>query len=347
MRIGKIISLSLIKNFHVMQKERVEHIDIAAGIMILWMMIGHCGVPGTLYGQYLHRLLFFFMPWFFYKSGLFFSCSNVAEVANRGGRKLLKSFAIWSIVGYVVYCAVQLIWRTTSLEEALLMYPLRRMLYENLIVCNGPCWFLLTLFFVINIGNILFRRVHPLVVAFFCFVIGYLINLSQNEKIPDLIANTATGLCFFSMGYWMQKKEKNIWIIIATIIGYLVAVLLFRSPFVDMRINQCLIDRTGYDYLLWFPACLCGIVVLNTICDWSMKIYRFPILKFIGVNAMLFYVVHDLPLYVTVNTLENVFQIPADSKFGIAYRTVVCLVTILSICGYLLIKNNIHYAKSK
>ncbi len=68
-----------------MERKRIKYVDLSAGIMILWMMLGHCGIPGTHYGHYFHRLLFFFMPWFFYKSGYFFKIGNVGAVANRGG----------------------------------------------------------------------------------------------------------------------------------------------------------------------------------------------------------------------------------------------------------------------
>ena len=80
------------------------------------------------------------------------------------------------------------------MKEALLIYPLRRLMYENLIVCNGPLWFLLTLFMVINIGNILLKKLNPLSIALLGTIIGYLINLTHNESIPDIIDRKSTRL---------------------------------------------------------------------------------------------------------------------------------------------------------
>lgn len=193
---------------------------------------------------------------------------------------------------------------------------------------------------VINIGNILLKKLNPLSIALLGTIIGYLINLTHNESIPDIIANTATGLCFFSLGYWMQGKEKNLWIIIGAFMGYMVSVLMLHSPFVDIRINQCLVDRTGYDYLLWFPACFCGILVLNKISEWAVHIYSFHFLRFIGRNAMIFYVVHAIPLYITVNVLENAYNVPINSNLGIVCKTFVCMITILFLCGF--IKNYLN-----
>ncbi len=74
-----------------MGKDRVAYIDMAAGIMILWMMLGHVSgsrlefTTPSFYGM-MRRLFFFFMPWFFYKSGMFFFTRPVSVIANRGGK---------------------------------------------------------------------------------------------------------------------------------------------------------------------------------------------------------------------------------------------------------------------
>lgn len=294
-----------------MPKGRIAHIDMAAGIMILWMMLGHIGASQLGYCtpkfvQFLGRFLFFFMPWFFFKSGMFFSLS-AARIT--GGGKLLKPFAVWSTIGLVIYVIIQLLWRTTTIEKAFLIYPLKRLIFENLIVCNGPLWFLLTLFLVINIGNILLNRIHPLLISLIGLIIGLVLYIGHNDYIPDIIANTATGLCFFSIGYWMRNKERNKLLIYTAFVGFIIAIVLFHSPFVDMRTNTCWVDRSGLDYLLWFPACFCGIMVLNRTCLFMHKWYSFPILQFVGRNAMMFYVTHYIVLYTTGYVLHNMARV--------------------------------------
>ena len=79
-----------------MAKGRVAHIDMAAGIMILWMMLGHVGASrlGFTTPEFvtcLRRVFFFFMPWFFYKSGIFFSIRPASVIANRGGAKIIET----------------------------------------------------------------------------------------------------------------------------------------------------------------------------------------------------------------------------------------------------------------
>ena len=297
-----------------MAKERIAYIDMAAGIMILWMMLGHvsaCGPNSStpIFFYQLRRVFFFFMPWFFYKSGMFFSSVPVSKMANGGGRKLLKPFAIWSAIGFVVYAIIQLILGEAPIFKLLVLRPLKAAVFQNLIVCNEPLWFLLTLFCVINIANIALKKVHPLVISMLGICMGYGLFLINYDYMPDIIANTATGLCFFSLGYWMQGKENNKWIVLISLVGYMIALLFMHSPFVDMRVNECWFNRAYLNYLLWFPFSYFGIIVLNNTCMFLQRYYSFPIINFVGKYAMKFYVTHYVVIYIIGHILYFVFHI--------------------------------------
>jgi len=64
--------------------QRRQDIDAVAGVMILWMVIGHlrqvCGLEWQS-----PAVLYFFMPWFYYKAGMMWKEGSVLDVANRGG----------------------------------------------------------------------------------------------------------------------------------------------------------------------------------------------------------------------------------------------------------------------
>lgn len=115
--------------------KRADYIDVGEGIMILWMITIHVllstyrldsfaiselslnittlkngwGVylpkPPTVLFPYLH----FIMPWFFYKSGQFFSKRDSYSLLVKDWKKLLTPFLLWSFVGYVffvVFCCM-------------------------------------------------------------------------------------------------------------------------------------------------------------------------------------------------------------------------------------------------
>ena len=77
--------------------ERFKYLDIASGIMIIWVLLYHALYP-MLELNILSKIpfLYFFMPWFFYKSGYMFNVNTNKELFRKDFRKLLLPFAFWS-----------------------------------------------------------------------------------------------------------------------------------------------------------------------------------------------------------------------------------------------------------
>ena len=86
---------------------RNESIDTAAGIMILYMIFTHVCQHYHLENSTVYitceHLLYFFMPWFFFKAGMFFKIGENKEVINKGIRRLLKPFILYSLLGHISY----------------------------------------------------------------------------------------------------------------------------------------------------------------------------------------------------------------------------------------------------
>ena len=53
-------------------ERRTEYIDMAAGMMLAWMILGHTASYASYKGDFLvaGNFLSFFMPWFFFKEQL-------------------------------------------------------------------------------------------------------------------------------------------------------------------------------------------------------------------------------------------------------------------------------------
>lgn len=92
-----------------MPDNRLKYIDVAAGIMIVWMVLFHAlGSGWEISKEYTYPCLVFpyfhfFMPWFFYKSGFLFKHRNRVELYGKDAKKLLVPFLIWSLVGFVLF----------------------------------------------------------------------------------------------------------------------------------------------------------------------------------------------------------------------------------------------------
>ena len=72
-----------------MDKRRTDWIDCIAGVLIIRMILGHyisyAGLKTSPMFSALD-LLFFYMPWFFYKSGMFYKEKTCKELLVGGVR---------------------------------------------------------------------------------------------------------------------------------------------------------------------------------------------------------------------------------------------------------------------
>ena len=75
------------------KESRLKYLDIASGIMIVWLLIYH-----ALYPMYEDTIsaaipfLYFFMPYFFYKSGMMFQIKDVKSLFIKDFKKLMIIF---------------------------------------------------------------------------------------------------------------------------------------------------------------------------------------------------------------------------------------------------------------
>ena len=241
---------------------------------------------------YLH----FFMPWFFYKSGQFFEKQNVKDLWKKDWNKLIKNFVIWSLVGYVFYLLFGLLNHSITLRSA--TYSIIRGLFlEGNIPVNEPLWFLLTLFIVRLIANLVLPTLKEqycwlriAVIILVGYVISYLAYYFNFRLLPDWVANSAAGLSFFALGYALKEYEKRLYLIIPCLVIY-VTCCCYGFSMVDMIFNKLL---SGY-YMLWLPTAFCSIIVFNSLCKIIYKYFgNIRLIESIGQHAMPIYVTHYL-----------------------------------------------------
>lgn len=331
-----------------MDIKRIPYIDIVAGIMILWMIFQHAmqsawaigsPSPGEMYAwnpNVWFPYLNFFMPWFFYKSGAFFRKRNIKDLMVKDNHKLTLTFLIWSLIGYVFYLILGVYAQTLTLREAL--YTLtRRFFFNGFIAINSPLWFLLTLIGVRFIANIClpnqsdpYKHYKCAAIVLSGAMIGFGCYIYDNPLVPLWVANGASGIAFFTFGYWLHCYENQKWFVIPCILGY-VCSCVFGWNSVCMHINELLEGL----YLLWFTSALCGIVCFNVVCrhiyEWMTKITpphysRTRILETIGKNAMPIYVTHSFVRFPIQTILET-------SNVSLSWQCVLVIICI----GYALV----------
>lgn len=185
-----------------MSQKRIEFIDLAKGICILLVVLGHCGVPINIPGLEIVR-----MPLYFILSGLFFKdYGGGYNFFIKKTNKILIPFLFFYLVGCAVLYGLKLFSPQLAITEARGIFDI----FDNRQFFNGPIWFLLCLFWC----NIIFCQITlnvkkdsvriPLVVLL--GFIGWLLG-EKGIFVPMFIDVALTALPFFAFGYYLKKSE--------------------------------------------------------------------------------------------------------------------------------------------
>ncbi|MCM1337807.1 MAG: acyltransferase [Candidatus Amulumruptor caecigallinarius] len=299
-------------------KTRDESLDIVAGLLIIWMMLSHAGAGADYFPPFygwIDRALYFFMPWFFFKAGMFFRVKPRREFLRSNWKRLLVPFLAFSLLGYVMWLPGVISQPGLSLTYKI-GAPIVQLLKEGSVTANIPLWFLLSLFLVKGVANeALLRRWNVWITGAVGLAIGlglYLIG----EVEPLWVANSAVGLAFFMLGYVLHSPAAPSNRVRGWLDGriiYIVALTLFVLHNVlcpgsmSMRTNTFSGVVTGYgtEYLLWFVASVLGILLLNKGAKW--RPLRYTGLHVVGRDSMGYLAVHQLVINVALVLVAAIF----------------------------------------
>lgn len=288
-------------------KERSSDIDFISGLLILYMVFIHVcqwfGYNDRPFFLNSYKIFGFFMPWFFFKGGMFFQYRKIKDVIINSFKRLVKPYILWSTIGLLIYFIIFEILSGTNLA-----YFFRKEIFSLLffgsVFGNLPLWFLITLFFVRIIFCITPQKITTFLIGG-TVVLGVILNYINIPLIPYWIANTIMGLFYFSMGYVLKEYQYNRIMFGISVVIYLLIVY-FDFTHVDMRTNQVI---TGC-YWLWPIISLTGIICLNNIIKGiNNKILNDNLIcetiSGIGKYSMNIYVIHWPILMIIYNLLEQ------------------------------------------
>lgn len=139
-------------------KKRLSYIDAVAGLMIGWMILGHCSYFSH-YSLSFFKYLGFYMPWFFYKSGMFFSPKKQGELLRKDVFKFIRYYAVYCFLGWCIWAICSIINGSSILT--CIVSPVNSFIRYGSITGNGALWFLLSLFFVRQASNVALRKMPP------------------------------------------------------------------------------------------------------------------------------------------------------------------------------------------
>lgn len=131
--------------------ERDESLDSLQGLLIVYMIMVHsfqwANIKGDSFNEVASYVMFFFMPWFFYKSGMFHKEMRNIDLLKKLTKKLLIPYIIFSFAGEIIHWLILYEKGVLSVEQVIIQ-PLKEILLWGSVSGNMPLWFLLSFFAV-------------------------------------------------------------------------------------------------------------------------------------------------------------------------------------------------------
>ena len=195
-----------------MSESRIEYWDMAKGIAIMAMILGHIQIPG-----YLRIIIFsFHMPLFMIVNGYFIKNYNVKRTLMRSMRTLLVPYAIVCLLSAGIYtyigsegigASAMFLQKIKAMIGGMSKISTRFLTFDSVWVV----WFVCCLFLARNIYVMLmkllerYRRICPWVILSLAFL-GYLMG-KYYAFMPWSLDVALVALIFIGVGNWMRKVE--------------------------------------------------------------------------------------------------------------------------------------------
>lgn len=292
-----------------MERERLKYFDLVSGLFMIQIIIMHIlqfseNFATSSFFSVIMHISFFFMPWFYFKSGYLYSTpkAGIGAYFRAKARSLLLPFVLFTIIGFILYFPFELLESKRSLARILMSPGFAMVRWGNGGVGNQPIWFLLSLF--LALGGFFFLDRFKLKGLIGLFpLIGYAIyHFNLNLPLPLGLSNVFLGIFFLYAGSVFKNKvetSKHVTLILWLSLLIYGAIQLFWFSNLDMRINTV----TSGNYFVYLLSALCGLVLIYFL---GKKINYVKPINYIGENSMVYFVAHWPLLFLIKNTMDLV-----------------------------------------
>ena len=264
---------------NVIEKKRIEYIDLLKGFAILWIVWWHTCHPSFV-DPYYH------VPLFFVISGLFFKPYTFKIFLKKKVESLLVPFIFFYLTSYIYRMGVH-IWDNRTIAG----FPWLNILDVFKCMPNGdylwvnvPIWFLLCLFNVSLIYYVLYKL--PRWVRYIYIILVILFTNTITQISTPFFLNDAMRWCaYYSIGnvlgtYYLaflnKKKNANISLLLASII-YSVLIII-PIPHIHEIISSLFLNLKTITFIA-------GIISLFSLLHTKSNNYL-TILSFYGKNSL-------------------------------------------------------------
>lgn len=316
--------------------KRIEWIDIAKGIGILLVILGHAGIPDNLYTI----IYSFHMPLFFFLSGCTFN-RNVDFATFL--KKKFKTIVIPYVWGGILYIPYVLM---VSGDNINIIEVATSFVKDYLININfDHFWFITALFWCNIIYYLLEKLINNkyilVLISMLCFGIGVAYTHCCGY-LPWNINLAFTAIIFFHMGKGFIKSNLYNKLFTINNFYYVMSLVVW---IILLAITVILNNRIS------FRKCEWGIIPFSILLAFygiGMTIYfsskiHIKALSYLGKNSIIYYMFHPIGFEVTY----KVFAILSINPESIPVIYFICKMAItmvlLSVGSYILNKPKLRY----
>lgn len=305
-----------------MTKDRDISLDWICGLLVVHMILLHISQWAKV-DYVLEDILFFFMPWFFFKSGMFHKVKEERIVVKDSVRRLLVPFIVFTLLGEAVWWLRLIIAHDHIIKDYFSF--LKELVMNGSIQGNMALWFLLSLF----ICRILFNLLSLAKINAWWIMGGFVIAAtgvnyaSTLAFIPYYIGNVCYGMVFYAAGYALKSVKIPIWGIIA--LGAAIALCsYFCQSIIDIRLNSAIKG----EYIVTIPYNLAVILFINNIAKFiPSKFLESTRLHLVGRDSMSYYVMHWIIILLCDLVMVEVFNLTSGTYYW-WITAVTCLLTL-------------------
>ena len=281
------------------QNQRILYWDIAKGIAIMLMILGHTEAPSIIRAA----IFSFHMPFFIIANGYFIKSYDLKRTFLRSIRTLLIPYIITCIISAVIYT---LLYGNDAQPISLFLVKIKAMVggmskistrfqtFDSVWVVWFVCALFITRNLYIGIMSIFEDRIW---IAFgimgLLVYLGYWIGINY-AFLPWSLDVALVSLVFMATGDWMHRKnyfEKNrIYIFVLPLISWIGIMVIFR----------CYIELAMRSYpfgIISILEAIAGSIVLISFSKYAERFQWFSkIFSWIGERSMIILGIHCIEL---------------------------------------------------
>lgn len=326
--------------------QRNALIDIAKGIGIILVVLGHLDTNGQISREFIYS---FHMPLFFFLSGIFAKTNlNFRQYFKKSFLSLYLPYFIFVIIDTILFTAINLITHD-SVKEYIKSNAMALVGFDFM-PKNRVLWFLFALFVIRIVYYFISKNsVVKYIAAILCVGFVILVSCGIINPISNCLYLIAIpGMAFYILGSSVKKYIFKVYTLFENtnkynILTIFVTILLFIILIFTSHKNGN-IDMTYYIYgnaLMYFVNALIGCLLTLSVSLLLSKIKRISnLLVFYGQNTMVVYIFHyyicrlALPIFMGFVGLSNYLYHPITQLVALIAVMLVMIPVIIVVNRY-------------